>query len=83
MIPELPQKTSRVFVYHKKNGEAFMWYYNTIDALLRHFGRQASSHDTSFTWYDAAVCTMRLRKQGELPAGVRRRIEDAPRRKPR
>lgn len=46
-----------------KNGERYVFLYDgvSVDALLRQFGRFAADESLSFTWYDAAVLSQRLR----------------------
>lgn len=50
-----------------KNGERYVFLYDDAsgDALLRQFGRHASDPSLSFTWYDAAVLSQRVRKLRE------------------
>lgn len=41
----------------------FLYYDEKVDELLRFFGRFASNPELSFTWYDAAILSQRIRKQ--------------------
>lgn len=47
-----------------KDGERYVFLYDgiSVDALLRQFGRFAADESLSFTWYDAAVMSQRLRR---------------------
>lgn len=40
----------------------FIYTYETRKELLRRLGRLASNPDLSFTWYDAAVISQKVRK---------------------
>jgi hypothetical protein len=48
-----------------KDGEryVFVWDDASADELLRQFGRLAADETLSFTWYDAAVLSQRVRRQ--------------------
>jgi hypothetical protein len=52
-----------------KGEERYVFLYeNTMEsrsACLRHIGKFASDPDLSFSWYDAAVLSQRIRKQSE------------------
>ena len=47
-----------------KDGERYVFLYDdrSPDALLRQFGRYAADPALSFTWYDAAVLSQRVRR---------------------
>jgi hypothetical protein len=47
-----------------KDGERYVFLYDghSTDALLRQFGRYASDESLSFSWYDAAVLSQRVRR---------------------
>ncbi len=60
-----------------KNDERYVFLYDGVsaDALLRQFGRYASDESLSFSWYDAAVLSQRVRRlrdEAERPADVER-----------
>lgn len=48
-----------------KNTERYVFLYDdeSPDALLRTLGSYASDEDLSFTWYDAAVLSQKVRQQ--------------------
>ena len=50
-----------------KSGERFVFLYDSesVDTLLEQLGQQAADPDLSFTWYDAAVLSQRVRKMRE------------------
>ena len=50
-----------------KNGERYVFLYDdqSIESLLTTLGRYASDPELSFTWYDAAVLSQRVRQQAE------------------
>jgi hypothetical protein len=50
-----------------KDDERYVFLYDGVsaDALLRQFGRFASDESLSFTWYDAAVLSQRVRRLNE------------------
>ena len=47
-----------------KDGERYVFLYDGVstDALLRQFGRFAADESLSFSWYDAAVMSQRIRQ---------------------
>lgn len=47
-----------------KDGERYVFLYDDDSAstLLQTFGRYAADKDLSFTWYDAAVLSQKVRK---------------------
>ena len=47
-----------------KDGERYVFLYDerSADALLRQFGRYAADETLSFSWYDAAVLSQRVRR---------------------
>ncbi len=50
-----------------KDGERFVFLYDeeSIDTLLEQLGSFAADPELSFSWYDAAVLSQRVRKQRE------------------
>ena len=50
-----------------KGGERFVFLYdsNSVDTLLEQLGQHAADPDLTFTWYDAAVLSQRVRKLRE------------------
>lgn len=50
-----------------KGGERFVFLYdsNSVDTLLERLGQHAADPDLTFTWYDAAVLSQRVRKLRE------------------
>ena len=50
-----------------KSGERFVFLYDSesVDTLLEQLGQQAADPELSFTWYDAAVLSQRVRKMRE------------------
>ena len=50
-----------------KNGERYVFLFDedSADALLRQFGRYAADETLSFSWYDAAVLSQRVRRMRE------------------
>jgi len=50
-----------------KGGERFVFLYdsNSINTLLDQLGQHAADPELSFTWYDAAVLSQRVRKLRE------------------
>ena len=48
-----------------KNGERYVFLYDdqSHESLLQTLGRYASDPELSFTWYDAAVLSQRVRQQ--------------------
>lgn len=57
------KRTSNVIAL-VKDGERYVFLYDDVsaDALLRQFGRFASDDSLSFSWYDAAVLSQRVRR---------------------
>ena len=53
-----------------KDGERYVFLYDDASAetLLRQFGRFASDDALSFSWYDAAVLSQRVRKLRDATA---------------
>ena len=47
-----------------KNGERYVFLYDdkSVETLLQTLGRYASDPELSFTWYDAAVLSQRIRQ---------------------
>jgi hypothetical protein len=50
-----------------KGTERYVFLYNDANRsrILRTLGRYASSPDLSFSWYDAAVLSQKIRRQAE------------------
>jgi hypothetical protein len=50
-----------------KNGERYVFLYDdqSSETLLQTLGRYASDPELSFTWYDAAVLSQRVRQQAQ------------------
>jgi len=44
---------------------AFVWTDENLAEVLRQFGRWASDPELSFTWYDAAVLSKKVRERGQ------------------
>lgn len=53
-----------------KNGERYVFLYDddSIETLHQTLGRYASDPELSFSWYDAAVLSQRVRQQGQSSA---------------
>ncbi len=53
-----------------KNGERYVFLYDdqSVETLLTTLGRYASDPELSFTWYDAAVLSQRVRQQADSQA---------------
>ena len=51
-------------IAYVKGGERYVWLYHAHEraAVLRSFGRMASNPELSFTWYDAAVLSEKVRR---------------------
>jgi hypothetical protein len=54
-----------------KNGERYVFLYDdqSVETLLQTLGRYASDPELSFSWYDAAVLSQRIR-QATPPTAV-------------
>lgn len=55
-----------------KDGERFVFLYDesSIASLLQTLGRYAADPEMSFSWYDAAVLSQKVRRlQSQAPAG--------------
>jgi len=69
-----------------KGSERYVWIFDEAHAAeaLRSVGRLASNPELSFTWYDAAVLSQRIRQRdqlhelGEPPAGAEPWPQDEP-----
>lgn len=50
-----------------KNGERYVFLYDdqSLETLLQTLGKYASDPELSFSWYDAAVLSQRVRKAPE------------------
>ncbi|MEX1997511.1 MAG: hypothetical protein WEA04_02425 [Candidatus Andersenbacteria bacterium] len=59
--------TSKIFTVHRRTntGEVYIFRYNkeNHNAVVRALGQCASSPHLSFTWYDAALLNVEIRKQ--------------------
>jgi hypothetical protein len=57
-----------------KGAERYVFLYDDSSRAetLRVLGRYASNPDLSFTWYDAAVLSQKIRQEGQKARGVRR-----------
>jgi len=55
-----------------KNGERYVFLYddNSAETLLQTLGRYASDPELSFSWYDAAVLSQRVRPQSETESSI-------------
>ncbi len=63
-----------------KGSERYIFLYNDSkrSETLRVLGRYASSPDLSFSWYDAAVLSQKIRKQSQQSSGVESSLSAAP-----
>lgn len=69
----MKQTTNVIALVKKDERYVFLYDETSADALLRQFGRYASDESLSFSWYDAAVLSQRIRRlRGESadPADV-------------
>lgn len=50
-----------------KGDERYVFIYNDENSgeIVRRMGRYASSHELSFSWYDAAVLSQKIRRQSQ------------------
>ena len=57
-----------------KGSERYVFLYNDANraATLRVLGRYASNPDLSFSWYDAAVLSQKIRQESQQPAPTTR-----------
>lgn len=53
---------THVLCLAKTNGQKFVFLYDDPDAALQQIGRCAADPELDFSWYDAAVLSMRVRK---------------------
>jgi hypothetical protein len=64
-----PALSTNVLMLVKENGERYIFQYDadTRSEVLRRLGRFASNPDLSFSWYDAAQLSQKIRQdaQGE------------------
>jgi hypothetical protein len=58
-----------------KGEERYIFLYDESNRgqTLRTLGRYASNPDLSFSWYDAAVLSQKIRRNGEPAASIRQR----------
>jgi hypothetical protein len=63
-----------------KGAERYVFLYDDASRAetLRVLGRYASNPDLSFTWYDAAVLSQKIRQEAPKPEPVRARRFDLP-----
>ena len=63
-----------------KGKERYVFIYNESNRpeVLRLLGRYASNPELSFTWYDAAVLSQKIRQEGLQQARERQRTELSP-----
>jgi hypothetical protein len=59
-----------------KGEERYVFLYDDASRAetLRMLGRYASNPDLSFTWYDAAVLSQRIRQESQQPTTAARRF---------
>lgn len=50
-----------------KGDERYVWHYRADQKseVLRHLGQYASRSDLSFTWYDAALLSQKIRQEAK------------------
>ena len=60
----LPEPIGMTSIAYLKNDEKYLFVYadDQIAEILRIFGRFATNPELSFTWYDAAVLSQKVRK---------------------
>ena len=60
-----------------KGEERYVFLYDDSSraATLRTLGRFASNPDLSFSWYDAAVLSQKIRQENQKPTTPHRRFE--------
>lgn len=60
-----------------KGAERYVFLYDDSSRAetLRVLGRYASNPDLSFTWYDAAVLSQKIRQESQKPAAPSRRFD--------
>ena len=60
-----------------KGSERYLFLYDDAHRAetLRTLGRFASNPELSFTWYDAAILSQKIRQEGKKTADTRRRFE--------
>ncbi|NLS92192.1 MAG: hypothetical protein GXX96_08440 [Planctomycetaceae bacterium] len=59
-----------------KGGERYVFLYDDSSRAetLRTLGRYASNPELSFTWYDAAVLSQKIRQESQKHSSVNRRF---------
>ncbi len=59
-----------------KGGERYVFLYDDSSRAetLRTLGRYASNPELSFTWYDAAVLSQKIRQESQKQSSVNRRF---------
>lgn len=57
-------KLMNVLAIEKQSGEryVFLWDHGSREKLLQQFGKFAADTELSFSWYDAAVLSQKVRK---------------------
>ncbi len=60
-----------------KGNERYVFLYDDASRAetLRVLGRYASNPELSFTWYDAAVLSQKIRQEGQKVAQIPRRFD--------
>lgn len=58
----MKRTTNVIALVKKEERYVFLYDEHSADTLLRQFGRYASDESLSFTWYDAAVLSQRIRR---------------------
>jgi len=64
---QLPQTDDVNVIALVKNDERYVWLYRDCDraAVLRSLGAFAADSDLSFTWYDAATLSRKIRQRAQ------------------
>ena len=69
-IPEKPESGTNVLALLKDVGERFVFLYDddasSFAKLLATFAKYAADPEISFTWYDAAILSQRVRKTQKI-----------------
>lgn len=75
-LPSPKNSNAYSIIVSKDNGEVytFIWTDENTPGLLLTLGRFASNPELSFTWYDAAVCSQKVRecRKAEAEAAPRK-----------
>lgn len=67
---DMKRTTNVIALVKKEERYVFLYDERSADTLLRQFGRYASDESLSFTWYDAAVLSQRIRRLRSESADV-------------